>query len=425
MLNNITIFAAHPFCGQETIPGDKSISQRAIIFAALAQGQTRLSHFLKSEDCLHTLEALKNLGLNFTWHINGDLLIEGLGLKGFKAPSAPLYFGNSGTGFRLMAGVLAAQPFDSVLTGDASLSKRPMNRITEPLKQMGAKITGSVAPLKITGNQNLVGIDYKLLIASAQVKSCILLAGQFAKGVTRVYETHSTRDHSERLLKIFNTDGILKGQNLIIPGDISSASFFIVAALLIPGSHLFLKSVGVNPTRLGVIRILKLMGANIELGNQRDDWEPTADIIVQYSTLRGISIPLEEVVSAIDEFPILFIAAAFAQGNTLLRGAAELRVKESDRLAKMAQNLKQLGVQLEEYPDGMNIKGDLDININHNKEIIIDAAGDHRIAMAFCIAGCILKNKGYNASFIVQDTDCIKTSFPNFIDLLKKFSNLL
>lgn len=420
MTNNITILAAHPFCGQRYIPGDKSISQRAIIFAALAQGETRLSHFLKSEDCLHTLEVLKALGLSFIWDTQGDLVIQGLGLKGFKAPSEPLYFGNSGTGLRLMAGVLAGQPFDSVLTGDASLCKRPMQRIIDPLKQMGAQITGFVPPLKITGKQNLIGIDYHLTVASAQVKSCILLAGQFAQGVTRVYETQATRDHTERLLEIFNVNGLLEARDLIIPGDMSSAAFFIVAALLIPGSHLVLKSVGVNPTRLGVIHILKLMGANIELVNQTDDWEPTADIIVQYSVLRGITIPLNEVVSAIDEFPILFIAAAFAQGRTILRGAGELRVKESDRLSKMAQNLQQLGVQLQEYADGMCIEGLTDININKN--IIINTAGDHRIAMAFCIAGCVLKNKGYKGTFIVQDTDCINSSFPNFIELMSSVS---
>jgi len=423
----LSIQSVHCFSGEVTLPGDKSISQRAIIFAALANGQSRISHFLESQDCLDTLNVLKALGLIFHWNKQRDLIIEGLGLKGFHAPNAPLYFGNSGTGLRLMAGVLAGQSFDSILIGDASLCKRPMDRIIEPLRQMGAEITGeqyenkTVAPLKIKGNPQLKSIEYYSTIASAQVKSCILLAGALAQGITRVHEPQLSRDHTERMLNLFRSPlGELQACNLTVPSDISSAAFLIVAATLIPGSHLVLKSVGVNPTRLGVIRILKLMGADIELIHYQDEWEPMADIIVRYSPLQGIIIPPEEVVSAIDEFPILFIAAAFAKGETVLRNAQELRVKESDRLSTMAQNLKKLGINLEEYPDGMRIEGmdNRDFN-NTNNKIIIDSAADHRIAMAFCIAACIMKYKKYTGVFIVPDIDCIASSFPNFLALME------
>lgn len=420
----LTLLSSQSFTGEISIPGDKSISHRALILAALAKGISRISHFLKAQDCLNTLKVLNTLGIQSNWD-RGDLWIGGLGLNGFQAPQEPLDFGNSGTGLRLMAGILVGQPFDTLLIGDASLSKRPMTRIIEPLSAMGAKITGImlnnqvVPPLKIIGGQSLKGISYHLSVASAQAKSCILLASRFAKGATQVYEQKMTRDHTERLLKQFKDTG--KGEltacELTIPGDISSAAFLMVASILIPGSHLVLKSVGINPTRMGVIHILKLMGADIQVYPHKDnEWEPIADIVVKYSPLTGIIIPESEVVSAIDEFPILFIAAAFAQGETILRGAFELRVKESDRIATMAENLEKLGVVLQQYPDGIKIIGSEGFNYHSNK--VINSKGDHRIAMAFCIAACVLKNRHSDFKMTIEQTECINTSFPNFNELL-------
>lgn len=424
MLDFLTVISSQSFRGEVSIPGDKSISHRAIILAALAKGISRISHFLKAEDCLRTLSVLNTLGVQSTWDTGGDLWIVGTGLGCFKVPQEPLDFGNSGTGLRLMAGVLVGQSFDTVLIGDESLSKRPMGRIIEPLNAMGAKITGVmlnnqiVPPLKIMGGQFLKGISYHLSVASAQAKSCLLLASRFAEGATQIYEQKTTRDHTERLLKQFKDTGkgALTACELTIPGDISSAAFFMVAAILIPGSHLILKSVGINPTRMGVIHILKLMGADIRVYPDDNEWEPVADIVVKYSPLTGIIIPESEIVSAIDEFPILFVAAAFARGETVLRGALELRVKESDRLSTMAENLEKLGVVLQQYPDGIKIMGSEGLNYLSNR--VVNSQGDHRIAMAFCIAACVLKNRYSDFNMTIEHTQCISSSFPNFNEVL-------
>lgn len=419
----------HSFQGIILIPGDKSISHRAVILAALSKGISRLSHFLKSEDCLHTLKALNALGV-VSWWDEEDLLIQGIGEAYFKPPEKPLDFGNSGTGLRLMAGLLAGQPFDSTLTGDVSLCQRPMDRIIDPLRAMGANITGTllnnktVSPLKIKGGQALQGIRYSLPVASAQVKSCLLLAGRFAQGNMQIQESESTRDHTERLLKKFKDTGkgALTACNLRIPGDISSAAFFMVAATLMPNSHLILKSVGVNSTRMGIIHILRSMGANIELKlHPEENWEPIADIVVKSSPLQGIMIPSSQVVSAIDEFPILFIAAAFAKKETVLRGALELRVKESDRLAVMANNLIQLGFKVEQFSDGLRLEG-IESFEPSKTPVTIDPKGDHRIAMAFSIAAHVLKDRYPEMQVTIEDTQCINTSFPNFIDLLTQSS---
>lgn len=410
--------------GTLIIPGDKSISHRAVIFAALSNGVTRLSHFLKSEDCLYTLKALQALGV-ISWWDKKDLLIQGVGIH-FKAPLHPLYFGNSGTGLRLMAGLLVGQPFNSVLIGDASLSQRPMDRIIDPLRAMGAKITGmpfnnqTVCPLRIQGGQCLKAIDYTLPIPSAQVKSCLLLASRFAQGHTRIYESQPTRDHTERLLVQFKNTGKgpLTACHLTIPGDMSSAAFFMVAATLMPNFSLTLPFIGVNPTRMGVIHILRLMGANIKVkAHAKKMWEPMADIHIYNAPLKGIVIPDAHIVSAMDEFPILFIAAAFAKGETVLHGALELRVKESDRLTTMADNLTKLGFLVKQYSDGIKIQG-FESFRPPNDLIVLDSKGDHRIAMAFSIAVCILKNTHPHLKIIIQDTECIKTSFPDFQALL-------
>lgn len=423
-MKSLKISHSLPFRGELEVPGDKSISHRAVILAALSKGTSKIQHFLKAEDCLNTLKALNALGVVSHWSADGDLLIEGMADKPFVAPTQSLDFGNSGTGLRLMAGILVAQPFDSILTGDASLCARPMDRIIDPLKKMGAQISGvsldgkTVPPLEIKGGQSLHGIEYDLPVASAQVKSCLLLASRFAKGSTHIQENKGTRDHTERLLKKFQDkgQGPLHACELRVPGDISSAAFFMVAATLIPGSHLKLKAVGLNPTRMGVIHILKLMGADIQIEYQNQEWEPIADITVKYSPLSGILIPESEVVSAIDEFPILFIAAAFAKGKTVLRNATELRVKETDRLSTMAENLLKLGVTLKQYSDGIEIEGLCIPQIPI--KALVDSKGDHRIAMAFCIAACVLKNQNAANELSIQDTDCIKTSFPNFIESL-------
>ncbi|HOW63374.1 MAG TPA: 3-phosphoshikimate 1-carboxyvinyltransferase, partial [Candidatus Contendobacter sp.] len=347
--------------GRLRVPGDKSISHRAIMFGALAEGVTTITGFLEGEDCLATLRAFRAMGVRVDGPEQGRVTVHGVGLHGLRAPDGPLDMGNSGTSMRLMSGILAGQAFDTVLTGDASLTRRPMRRVTEPLARMGARIetteTGS-APLRIHGGQRLTGIDYPLLVASAQVKSALLLAGLYAEGVTRVTEPAPTRDHTERMLEGFGYPlrresertvaltggGSLTGTTIDVPADISSAAFFLVGASLAPGSDLVLEHVGVNPTRTGVIEILRLMGAQIEVLNPRlAGGEPVADLRVRHAPLHGIRIPEALVPLAIDEFPTLFIAAAGAEGVTVLTGAEELRVKESDRIQVMADGLNALG----------------------------------------------------------------------------------
>jgi 3-phosphoshikimate 1-carboxyvinyltransferase len=409
--------------GRIRVPGDKSISHRSVMLGALAEGTTRVTGLLEGEDVLCTLGAFRAMGVRAQGPENGALVIEGVGVHGLKPPAHPLDMGNSGTAMRLMAGILAGQSFDSVLIGDASLSKRPMKRVSEPLNSMGAQIEtaeGGRPPLRTKGGRKLHGIDYRLPVPSAQVKSSVLLAGLFAEGETATTEPAPTRDHTERMLRGFGYEvevsgatarlrggGTLRACDVDVPADISSAAFFLVGASIAPGSDLTLEHVGINPTRIGVLNILRLMGANIEVTNERTvGGEPVADIRVRAAALRGIRIPVDQVPLAIDEFPALFIAAACAEGETVLTGAEELRVKESDRIAVMATGLRQLGIQATETPDGVVIRGG---TIAGGE---IDSHGDHRIAMSFAMAA--LRATG---PIVVRDCKNVDTSFPGFATL--------
>lgn len=420
------IFLAKPgssLAGRIRVPGDKSISHRSIMLGSLAEGTTEVEGFLEGEDALATLQAFRDMGVVIEGPHHGRVTIHGVGLHGLKAPAGPLYMGNSGTSMRLLSGLLAAQSFDTTLTGDASLSKRPMNRVAKPLREMGAVIeTGPEGrpPLTIKGGQRLTGMAYDMPMASAQVKSCLLLAGLYAAGSTSVTEPAPTRDHTERMLRGFgypvsvegSTASVESGHKLTatrieVPADISSAAFFLVAASIAAGSELVLEHVGINPTRTGVIDILKLMGGDITLENQREvGGEPVADIRVRAAKLKGIDIPEDLVPLAIDEFPVLFVAAACAEGRTVLRGAEELRVKESDRIQVMADGLIALGVKAEPTPDGIIIEGGA---IGGGE---VWAHGDHRIAMSFSVASL-------RASAPIRIHDCanVATSFPNFLAL--------
>ncbi len=420
------IFLAKPgssLAGRIRVPGDKSISHRSIMLGSLAEGTTEVEGFLEGEDALATLQAFRDMGVVSEGPHHGRVTIHGVGLHGLKAPAGPLYMGNSGTSMRLLSGLLAAQPFDTTLTGDASLSKRPMNRVAKPLREMGAVIeTGPEGrpPLTIKGGQRLTGMAYDMPMASAQVKSCLLLAGLYAAGSTSVTEPAPTRDHTERMLRGFgypvsvegSTVSVEAGHKLTatrmeVPADISSAAFFLVAASIAEGSELVLEHVGINPTRTGVIDILKLMGGDITLENQREvGGEPVADIRVRAAKLKGIDIPEDLVPLAIDEFPVLFVAAACAEGRTVLRGAEELRVKESDRIQVMADGLIALGVKAEPTPDGIIIEGG---SIGGGE---VWAHGDHRIAMSFSVASL-------RATAPIRIHDCanVATSFPNFLAL--------
>jgi 3-phosphoshikimate 1-carboxyvinyltransferase len=410
--------------GRIRVPGDKSISHRAIMLGAIAEGRTEVHGFLEGEDTLATLAAFREMSVRIDRH--GDSVgIDGVGLHGLRAPAAPLDLGNSGTSMRLLAGLLAGQPFDSTLIGDESLSKRPMRRVTEPLARMGARIdtsTAGTAPLTIHGGRKLIGIDYASPVPSAQVKSCLLLAGLYAEGTTSVSEPIPSRDHTERMLTAFGYPvhahgnvirirgrGALQGCMIAVPGDISSAAFFIVGAAIAPGSEITLEGVGINPTRTGVIDILRSMGADIRLDNQRNQGgEPVADLCVRYGPLHGVRIPPELVPVAIDEFPVIFIAAACAEGTTSVSGAEELRVKESDRIAVMAENLRAVGIAVQPRPDGITIDG------GQTTGGTVDAHGDHRIAMAFAMAG--LRAGG---NITIRHCASIATSFPGFVELAR------
>ena len=407
--------------GNLRVPGDKSISHRAVLLGALADGVTRVRGLLEGEDVLRTVAACREMGVTMVGPEHGDLTIFGVGKEGLQASAMPLDMGNSGTAMRLLAGLLSAQPFDSVLCGDASLQTRPMARIAEPLRAMGAVITtepDGTPPLRISGRK-LQGIHYNMPVASAQVKSCLLLAGMYGSGQTSITEPAVCRDHTERMLQGFNypvqggypdntvcIDGghRLQAASIEVPADISSAAFFLVAASIAPGSELLLQQVGVNPTRLGIINLLRAMGADIRLEQAPPiGGEPVADIRVRYSRLSGILIPREQVPLAIDEFPVLLVAAACAEGETVLRNAAELRVKETDRIAAMAAGLTRLGVALETYADGIRITGG---PLQGGR---VDSLGDHRIAMAFAVAGL-------RASGPIEITNVrnVATSFPAF-----------
>ena len=409
--------------GRVRVPGDKSMSHRSIMLGSLAEGVTQVEGFLEGEDALATLQAFRDMGVVIEGPHNGQVTIHGVGLHGLKAPTKPLYMGNSGTSMRLLTGLLAGQAFDVELTGDASLSKRPMERVASPLREMGAQIsTGNEGrpPVRIRGGQPLKGIHYDLPMASAQVKSAVLLGGLYAEGDTSVTEPAPTRDHTERMLGGFGYEvrregatsaltggGTLTACKLEVPADISSAAFFLVGASIAADSELTLPHVGINPTRTGVIDILKLMGADIRLENQRDaGGEPVADLVVKAAPLKGIEIPEALVPLAIDEFPAIFIAAACAEGETILRGAEELRVKESDRIQVMADGLAALGVSHEVFEDGIRITGG---EFGGGE---VQSHGDHRIAMSFAMAA--LRATG---PITIHDCANVATSFPGFAQL--------
>ncbi|ACD95864.1 3-phosphoshikimate 1-carboxyvinyltransferase [Trichlorobacter lovleyi] len=425
----ISVLPARAVRGELAIPGDKSISHRSIMLGALAQGTSRITNFLRGEDNFSTMKAFRAMGVP----IEDDgqtIIVHGVGLHGLKEPGDVLDCGNSGTTIRLMTGLLSGQSFFSVLTGDQYLRKRPMKRVVEPLARMGARIAGrgggTLAPLAITGG-NLTGIDYQSPIASAQVKSALMLAGLYASGETRVTEPSLSRDHSERMFTFFGADldrsshGVtvrggreLQGQEICVPGDISSAAFFLVAALIVPGSELLIRNVGVNPTRTGVIDILQAMGGDITLQDQREvSGEPVADLLVRSSRLKGVEIGGDVVPRAIDEFPAICVAAAVAEGTTTIKDAKELRVKETDRIAAMAANLRIVGAgQIDETEDGMIIQG-----VESLSGGSVTSYGDHRIAMSLSVAALVCRHQ-----VEIDDVACVATSFPGFYELLDRVS---
>ena len=406
--------------GRIRVPGDKSISHRSIMLGSLAEGVTEISGFLEGEDSLATVAAFRAMGVAIEGPHQGRVSINGVGLHGLKQPSGPLDCGNSGTSMRLLAGLLSGQSFDVELIGDASLSRRPMKRIAKPLAAMGAKIETvgeGTPPMRIKGGQALQGIHYEMPVASAQVKSALLFAGLYAQAKTCVTEPAPTRDHTERMLKGFGysverrgstvcvkSGGKLTATAIDVPADISSAAFFMVGASIASGSDIVLEHVGINPTRTGIIDILRLMGADLQVQNQKEvGGEPVADIRVRAATLKGIHVPPELVPLAIDEFPVLFIAAACAQGETVVTGAEELRVKESDRIQVMADGLVALGIDARPTADGMIIQGG---KIGSGR---INSCGDHRIAMAFAMAALRA-----NGPIVIDDCANVATSFPGF-----------
>jgi len=418
--------------GEITVPGDKSMSHRAIMLASLAEGRSEISGLLEGEDCLATVEVFRKMGVSISRE-KARYLIEGKGLKGLEAPSCPLDFGNSGTSVRLCSGALAAQGFSSTLIGDSSLSSRPMQRITEPLNLMGANIETSkkgTLPLKIEPVKTLKSIKYSLPVASAQVKSCLLFAGLYSKGITEIEEKVTTRDHTERMFEKFdipiditNSRGTkliklkkverISSKNINICGDFSSASFFILAALITPNSELLLRNVGINSSRIGLLHVLRHMGADIELRNEVNSFEPTADILVRTSSLKGVILSTKLVANMIDEMPVFFIAAALAQGTTKVRGAEELRAKESDRLQAMSEVLDLFGVKFRLEVDGIIIYG---LGKEGSfKASEVNSYGDHRIAMAASIGS--LRSDGETT---VLDCFNVNTSFPNFIEACKQ-----
>ena len=421
-MSSYRVAPAERIAGEVTIPGDKSISHRAVMFGAIASGTTRIQGFLEGEDCLATMRAVRQLGVEVDRPGPGEVVVRGVGLRGLKAPAGDLDMGNAGTAMRLFMGLLSAQPFDSVLVGDESLMRRPMERAAKPLREMGARIetVEGKPPVRITGGSPLHGIRYAMPVASAQVKSAVLLAGLYAAGETSVEEPAVTRDHTERMLQGFGCEVKARGgvatvkpprelhaADITVPGDFSSAAFFIVAACIGAREPFTIRGVGVNPTRTGLLEMLALMGADLRLINHRTcGAEPVADIEVRPAKLRGARIPERLVPLAIDEFPALFVAAACAEGETLVTGAEELRVKESDRIAAMARGLDALGVRNEVLKDGLRIEGG---RIGGGT---IDSRGDHRVAMSFAVAS--LKAE---APIEILDVANVATSFPGFAPL--------
>nr|WP_255573155.1 3-phosphoshikimate 1-carboxyvinyltransferase [Anoxybacillus sp. ST4] len=413
--------------GEIAVPGDKSISHRAVMFGALANGTTRVTNFLTGEDCLSTIDCFRKMGVAITQQGN-EVIIEGKGIDGFKEPTHILNVGNSGTTTRLLLGILAACPFHACLIGDDSIAKRPMDRVTKPLKQMGAHIDGReqgrYTPLAIRGGQ-LQPITYHSPVASAQVKSAILLAGLHANGTTTVIEPHQSRDHTERMLRAFGADvrvdGLrvsitgrqtLRAIDIEVPGDISSAAFFLVAGAIVPNSEITLKHVGINPTRTGIIDVLKDMGADVSIENVRhEESEPVADITVRTSTLKATRIGGDIIPRLIDEIPIIALLATQAEGTTVITDASELRVKETDRIATVVSELRKLGAHIEATEDGMIIHGKTPLHAN---DVIVDSYGDHRIGMMLAIAACVAKG-----NVTLQRPEAIAVSYPTFFDHLR------
>lgn len=405
--------------GEVTIPGDKSISHRAVMFGSLAEGTTEVTNFLQGADCLSTIDAFRKMGIEIE-NTPEKILIHGKGLRGLQAPTSVLDMGNSGTTTRLISGILAGQSFESTLTGDASIQKRPMRRIIEPLSLMGADITSvngnDCAPLHITGRP-LHGIHYHSKVASAQVKSAILLAGLYADGITKVTEPTISRNHTEIMLRYFGADlhteettalvhpnPCLTGQKINVPGDISSAAYFIVAGLIVPGSEILIRNVGINPTRDGILRVCQEMGGDISLLNVKNNGEPVSDILVKSSTLHGITIEGDIIPTLIDELPIINIMAACAEGTTIIRDAAELKVKESNRIDVMVQYLRAMGCDITGTDDGMIINGGAPL-----RGAIVDSHLDHRIAMSFAVASLIADGETQ-----IKGSDVVTISYPEF-----------
>ncbi|MFH1239184.1 MAG: 3-phosphoshikimate 1-carboxyvinyltransferase [bacterium] len=414
--------------GTIQMPGDKSISHRAIILGAIAEGKTRIKGFLRGEDCLNTIKIFRQLGIDIEENSPAGIVIKGKGLHGLSKPASFLDAGNSGTTLRLVSGILAGQNFTSTITGDKSLSARPMKRIIAPLREMGAVIEAredNFAPLVITGGE-LKGINYVSQVASAQVKSCLLLAGLYSRGETTVTEPVKSRDHTERMLKYFGieikekglTVGVknparLTGQAITVPGDISSAAFFVIGAILLPDSRITIKNIGLNPTRTGILTVLKQMGAKIIIENEKTDGdEPVGDLIVKAGALKGVKITGGLIPFLIDEIPILAVAATQAEGATEISGAGELRVKETDRIKAISSQLALMGARIEEKEDGMIIYGGTRL-----KGGCVNSFGDHRMAMSLVIAGLLAEGKT-----TVKNTECISTSLPGFMDILKQIS---
>jgi len=413
--------------GNISVPGDKSISHRSLILGSIARGETRISNFLNSLDCLKTLECMQALGAEIELGKNNSVKIKGKGLYGLQEPKDILDVGNSGTTIRLLTGLLSGQDFYSVLCGDASIRKRPMKRVVEPLRLMGADIRGrkdgQLAPLSVKGNK-LNPLHYTLPVASAQVKTALLLAGLYAKGETVIKEPLPARDHTERMLKIMQADikifppeiklmggKELKGTDIFIPGDISSAAYFIVAANLLKGSQITIKKAGVNPTRTGIIKILNKMGAKIVILNyQIKSNEPQADLMIEYSKLKGVEIKKEDVPFLIDELPLIAVAATQAQGKTVVSGAKELKVKETDRIKAIVSELKKMGADIEEKEDGFIVEGPSEL-----KGAVCESYNDHRIAMSLAVAALLAEGKT-----VIRNSECIDISFSGFEDTLQK-----
>ncbi len=410
------------------VPPDKSISHRAVMLASISEGTTRIKNLLMADDIVRTIGAFRAMGVSILVEAkprpdesgrgfaSTNAVVRGVGMRGLKKPKKSIYLGNSGTTMRILPGILAGQGFEVVLKGDASLSKRPMMRIVKPLKKMGAKISGARPPLKIRGGK-LKAIKHRSKIASAQVKSCVLLAGLFAKGVTSVNEPVKSRDHTERMLRQFGIKGPIKGPAklkspgvITIPADISSAAFFMVAACILPGMKIVLKNVGINPTRTGIIDILKRMGADIRLQPRTSSLEPCGDIVVRSSNLRGITISAREFVRAIDEIPIIMVAACFTSGATIIKGINELRVKETDRVRSMVTNLRKLGADVRVKGEGIIVNGSRPLHAAK-----VSSFGDHRTAMSMLVAGLAIKGK-----VSVTGLACINKSFPGFLRILHR-----